>query len=193
MPDAPNDPFDLDALRENPLAGIELETVTTTYPIRRPGRAEFFRCHPGSDYTVDAHVIVHENGMDRDTYWLTPEIRPELNMELAEELRQVRLFTCMSKRGVVFLWPAHLPNVSNNSGRTWHQSALQVAEQAKTLWVKMVGNKALGAYEYVKARGDLGEPQWPDKTFRELLKVAFADRVIDSMDHPVIRDLLGAI
>jgi hypothetical protein len=131
--------------------------------------------------------------MDRTTYWLSPQVRPELNAELPEALLPVRLHTCMNKRAVVFLWAARLPTAESNSGRTWHQSALLVAEQAKTLWVKMAGNRNLGAYEFVKARGDLGEPQWPEKTFLELLTVAFRERIIDTMDHPVVRDLLGAM
>ena len=36
----------------------------------------------------------------------------------------------------------------------------------------------LGAYDRIIAHGDLGEPKWPDKTFAELLKIAFRDRVI---------------
>jgi hypothetical protein len=189
----PNDPFDLDALRENPLGGFDLEAVTTLVPVRRPGRSEFFRVHPEPEFTVDAFVIEHMDGLDRTTYWLSSEVRSVLNVELAEELRPVRLYTCISKRNVVFLWPARLPTVGSNAGRAWHESALLVAEQAKTLWVKMVGNRDLGAYDYVKARGELGEPQWPEKSFLELLDTAFRERIITDMDHPVVRDLLGAI
>jgi hypothetical protein len=45
----------------------------------------------------------------------------------------------------------------------------------------------------VVAKGDLGEPQWPDKTFRDLLELAFRDRRIDRADHPVIRELAGEL
>jgi hypothetical protein len=45
-----------------------------------------------------------------------------------------------------------------------------------------------------KAKGDLGDPQWPTgKTFRDLLKLGFADTVIDCADHPVIRELDGEL
>lgn len=183
-------PFDLDALRSAPLPDLDLERVLTTVPVRKPSRTEFVRVHPSPDYVVDSYVLEHESGLDRVTYWVAPVLRGEL----ADELRAVRLFTCITKRGTVFLWPAKLPLVDGtNNGRAWHQSALQAAEEAKQLWVKLVGNKELGAYEYVKARGDLGEPQWPDKTYRELIELGFKDRVINSMEHPVIRDLYGDI
>lgn len=59
--------------------------------------------------------------------------------------------------------------------------------------MKLVANKALGAYEFVKARGDLGEPQWPEKSYRELLEIAFRDRLIATLEHPVIRELNGEL
>ena len=37
----------------------------------------------------------------------------------------------------------------------------------------------------------LEEPKWPDKTFRELLRIAFEGRIIDRPDHPLIRELNG--
>ena len=56
----------------------------------------------------------------------------------------------------------------------------------------MAGKKDLGAYEMFKARGDLGEPEWPDKSLSELLRLAFkGDRLIDSLNHPVLRELAG--
>jgi hypothetical protein len=188
--DEPIDPFDLDALKSAPLQDLDLERVLTTVPVRRPGRTEFFRVHPGPDYVVDSYVLEHTNGLDRETYW----VARGLHLDLVDELRAVRLYTCITKRGTVFLWPARLPLADgSNSGRAWHQSALQAAEEAKNLWVKLVGNKELGAYEFVKARGDLGEPQWPEKTYRELVELAFKDRVISTLEHPVIRDLYGDI
>jgi hypothetical protein len=50
---------------------------------------------------------------------------------------------------------------------------------------------ALGAYDVFQATGDLPEPEWPGLPFRELLRVAFRDRFIQSEDHPVLRRLRG--
>jgi len=183
------DPFDLDALRAAPLDDLDLEVVLTTVPVRKPGNRDFFRVNPNPEFVIDSYVLEHENDLDRETYWVAPGLRAEL----AEDLRAVRLFTCITKRGTVFLWPAKLPIAGSNTGRAWHVSALQAAEEAKSLWVKLSSNKSLAAYEYVKALGDLGEPQWPDKTFRELIGLAFKDRVIETTEHPVIRELRGEI
>jgi hypothetical protein len=48
-------------------------------------------------------------------------------------------------------------------------------------------------YRVMKAKGELGEPDWPPTPFNELLNVAFKDRVIDTEDHPVFNKLLGRI
>ncbi len=55
----------------------------------------------------------------------------------------------------------------------------------------MAGDKDLGAYSLYKAKGELGEPQWPNETYRELIELAFKGLVVDSMEHSVIRELDG--
>lgn len=190
VPNEPVDPFDPENLRQASLADIGVEKVTLTVPARRPGRTEFFRVHPDKEYSVDWYVIERNDELDRETYWVSLDFRAEL----LDELRPVRIFTCINKRGTVFLWPAKLPTPENRLGRSWADSALEIAEYAKGTWVKMVGKRDLNAYEMFKARGDLGEPDWPDKSLSELLRIAFkGDRLIDSPNHPVLRELAGEL
>jgi hypothetical protein len=185
------DPFDLDSLRAAPdLDDIAVEKILTTVPVRRPSKDQFYRVHPGSDFTLDTYVLEHESGMDHTTYL----VAPSLWATLADHLRRVRLFTAIDKRSNIFLWPARLPTADGSgSARSWHQSALHAAEQAKKFWIKIQGNKAIGAYDIVVAKGDLGDPSWPDYSLQELIKVGFRDRFIDSLDHPVVREINGEI
>jgi hypothetical protein len=185
------DPFNLEALRAAPdLETVDVEKVLTTVPVRRPGKNDFFRVHPDEDFVIDNYVLEHESEQDRTTYWVTPNLRDALG----DHLRKVRLFTCIDKRGNVFLWPAKLPTADgSHAARSWYVSGLLAAEQAKKLWVKIIGNRAIGAYDIIRARGDLGEPQWPEHSFEGLIKLAFRDKLIDSVEHAVIRDLNGEI
>jgi len=186
----PDDPFDPAQLRMATMENIGVEKITLTVPVRRPGRNEFFRVNPDPDMTVDWYVIERDDDLDREVYWVTQEFRGDL----LDELKPVRIFTCINKRGTVFLWPARLPGLDNRLGRRWHESALEIAEFAKTSWVKMQGKRDLGAYELYRARGDLGDPVWPDKPLGDLLRLAFqGDRLIKSLDHPVLRELAGEI
>jgi hypothetical protein len=50
---------------------------------------------------------------------------------------------------------------------------------------------SLGAYEYAAALNGLPDPEWPEITFPEVLRIAFRDRIIDSEDHVVVRRLRG--
>jgi hypothetical protein len=70
---------------------------------------------------------------------------------------------------------------------------MDLAEEAKKVWVKIIGNRNIGAYEIIRARGDLGDTQWPDHSYEDLIKIGFRDKLIDNIDHPVIRDLYGEI
>ena len=180
--------FDLDALRSaSPQSAIPVTRVTTHVPVRRPDRRDFFRVHPSADYVSNGWTLDHDDGQQLTTYW----VKPAMRAELVEELRLVRIFTCLNRRRTTFLWPIRLPNETDSRGSAWHESALEVAEVAKKSWVRMMGNRDLGAYEYVIAQADLGDPQWPEISFLTLLERAFLGKVIDTVDHPVVRDIRG--
>jgi hypothetical protein len=184
----PVDPFDVAALRATPPSVSITEHVIVQVAARKPRRQEFFQVRPDPEFTIDGTVVEFEGPNGREDFWLPPNLRHVA----PEDTKAVRILTCMSKAGVVFLWPARLP--SDGPGRTWYESALAVSEIAKTSWVKITGNRLAGAYEAHKATGDLGVPVWPDLDLGALLKLAFSgDRVITSPDHDVLRSLRGEL
>jgi hypothetical protein len=181
------DPFDPAALRVSELADVAVEKVLTAVPVRRPKRTEFVRVHP--DYVLDTWLLEREGEMDRQIYLVAPGVQHLL----LEELRKSRLYVAIDKRGTVFIWPIKLPMDGNDRGRRISETALLGADYAKTAWVKVAWNRDLGGYEVARAKGDLGEPQWPDKSFRDLLEIAFRHYLIDRPDHDVIRELVGEL
>ena len=60
-------------------------------------------------------------------------------------------------------------------------------------WVRVQSNMSSNSYEVFLATGALADPVWPSQTMRQLLEIAFRDRVIESPDHPVLRKLRGEI
>jgi hypothetical protein len=58
-------------------------------------------------------------------------------------------------------------------------------------WVRVKANMSLGAYDIFEAEASLQEPEWPNMPFNELLRVAFKDRLVDRIDHPVIKRFRG--
>ena len=50
----------------------------------------------------------------------------------------------------------------------------------------------IGAYEVTVAEAITIEPQWPaGVTFQDLIRIAFRERLITSIDHPVVKRLRG--
>ena len=71
----PLDPFDTERLRTTEgLDDIGVESVLLTVPVRRPGRAEFFRVHPDPAYSIDWAVLERDDELDHETYWVTQRI-----------------------------------------------------------------------------------------------------------------------
>jgi hypothetical protein len=73
----------------------------------------------------------------------------------------------------------------------WHRSAAEAAEVAMRRWVRVKANMSLGAYEIHEAASTIPDPEWPDVSFKELLRIAFRDRLVDRSDHPLIKRLRG--
>jgi len=182
---------DLDAIRLSPEDTAEIGTreILTRVPVRRPRRGEFFRCHPDGAMSLAVTIYVDHNDQD-DIYFVAPAMRGML----AEELKPVLLQLAITRKGVLFIWPLTIPSEENPLGRSWHESARKAAEIAKTKWIRIISDKALNGYRVRQAEGQLSEPEWPtDKSFSDLLTIAFADRIITSEDHPVVRALRGLV
>jgi hypothetical protein len=181
------DPFDPKslAIKGNPADAIGVKRALTVVPVRKPNRQEFFRTHPNEEYAVQIAIL--ELKMENETYAISPEVA----LAIPGETKVVRLTTAINRQGNVFLWPVLLPS---NEGRemAWHSSAREAAERAQSVWVRMVANMGGGYYDIWEADGSVGEPQWPEHSFTQLLKVAFGNgRLIDREDHPVLQQLLG--
>jgi hypothetical protein len=182
----PLDPFNPAALRldQSFTEAAGVKKLLTTVPVRKPNPQDFVRVHPDEAYRLPAAVIEFKE--DRESYLVQPAIARELLGEYA----MVVLHTTMNRQGVLHLWPVRLPS---SDGRTneWHRSAAEAAELAQKRWIRVKANMALGAYEMFEAAGTIPEPEWPATPLRELLKIGFRDRLVDCLDHPVIKRLRG--
>ncbi len=102
------------------------------------------------------------------------------------------LFTAINRQGGVFLWPANLPGTDGKLD-DWSRSALEAANPRPRAWVRVVADMSLGAYQVFEAGEDLPNPTWPETPFGELLRIGFRDRLVDSLDHAVLRKLRGEL
>jgi hypothetical protein len=187
LTNVPN-PFDPAALRldDSFVATSGVKKLLTTVPVRKPNRQDFVRVHRDPNYRLTPAAII-ELKEDRETYLVTPEIA----LELPGEFGVATLYTTTNRQGVLHLWPVKLPGPDGKHNE-WHRSAAEAAERAMDHWVRTTANMSLGAYEIFEAIGELPEPEWPEISFQEILQVAFRDRIVDRLDHPLIHRLRGA-
>lgn len=178
---------DLEAIRLRPdEAGmIGSEEVLVHVSVRRPNVNEFVRTNPDPAMWFATSIYIDA---ERETFFVAPNVRDSL----IAGVKAVLLTPTIDQRGVFFIWPVAL---GDGSGRrnAWHETAREAAELAKAEWVKLVSDMSSGCYRIFRAKGKLKDPTFPAKSLEELLRIAFRDRVIDSEDHPAVRQALGLI
>ena len=181
---APN-PFDPShfAVPTTVTGAFDVVKQLVTCPVRKPNRREFVRIHP----EFSLRVFILELKEERETYL----VEPSVVAGLSDETRIVTLHLAVNPQGAIFLWPVPEPRLDGKENDWWTSTRI-AAQRARTVWIRMVANMSLGAYDVFVAAGALGNPIWPDQTMAEILQVAFGDRyIIWDLDHPVVRRLRG--
>jgi hypothetical protein len=178
--------FDLDKFRvaQNFADEIGVRKALTVVAVERPNRQTFVRTHPSEAYRMTAYLF--EENAGRATYL----VHPDIISAIVPEVRARTLITTVTRQGDVFLWPVPLPS-SDGRQDVWGEGQRCAADMARTRWVRIASNQKTGRYDVYTAEGTLDGPEWPEIGFQEIVALAFKDRVITSLDHPVILRLRG--
>ncbi len=183
----PLDPFDPARLRLTEATQIGVQKVQTVISCGKPNRQQFVRVHSSEEYRMQTALFTDE--VNRESYLVAPELWDTL----AGEILPTFLFAAITKTtNNTFLWPARVPDTDGRRNN-WHLSALRAAELAMTKWVRMQSNMADGKYDVFEATGNIPDPEWPEMTFAEMLKICFEDRYIETTDHPILKQLRGEV
>jgi hypothetical protein len=187
-PLAPESVFDdVEALRKVATLKVTRRVVPVNVAVRKPPNSVYFRVHPEPAMSLDASVLVGDGGSD-DFYFVAPLM---LNHpKVLPRLRKVTIATVYTwPGGAISLWP--VPMVEETRIACW-KSARAAYGLAKEKWVQLCWNNDLRDYDVAVAEDIKIEPIWPtDKTFRDLLKLGFADKIIASPEHPYVKQLRG--
>lgn len=183
------DPFDPESLRlpQDFSAALTVKKALLTVPVKKPPREWFIRVHPDPAYHLQTALIELKNP---DDHYL---VRQDLWAELAGEVTFTTkmIFLAINRQNVLFFWPIRLPGPEGRSD-TWSTSALDAAQLAMKGWVRVTSDMSLGAYQVYYAEYT-HEPVWPDLPMQTLLRIAFRDHYIDTLDHPILRQLRGEV
>jgi hypothetical protein len=180
------DPFSPDKLRlSQSFADMaKVKKVLTVVPVRKPGQQDFVRVHPNPEYRENFPLIELKD--DREEYIVTKDLVPELLNEIVNKT----LYLSINRQGTVFFWPVRLPT-PDGKDLDWWRSGRDAAQRATQTWVRVKANMNLGAYDIYEAQSGLGDPEWPDLGYWDLIRLAFRDHLITEIDHAVIKRLRG--
>jgi hypothetical protein len=164
-------------------------------PVGRRGDQEWIRIHKDPSYTrnvalIDYKVADGKKVKGKDFFLVVPKLRNSL----AGEFYIYTLFLGITRQNVLFMWPIRLPG-EDGTDNDWWVSAREHAQFAKDKWIRVISNTALGAYEkYPRGKDwDHIQPEWPEPLlpFDKLLRIAFKDKIIEDMNHPLVKELRG--
>ncbi len=180
-----DDPFKAENLRldQSELQASVAKRLSFTVPVHKPNKQDFVRVHSSKEYRADVALL----NFERETHLLVPTVCAELS---ESEYYTATLYTAINRQKVTFLWPVKLPGTDGRQ-MDWHISAAEGAQKAMPSWVRITANMDLGAYDVFQAIADYGEPTWPVQSFWDLIKIAFKNRLIQSVDHQIIQKLRG--
>lgn len=186
-PEPPN-PFDPSALRlqADYSEGLGVRKVITMIPNRKPSKSEWFQVRAGDEWRLQTAVLELEKGVERSTYLVARPLWADLSGEITPAL----FLTCVNTANDLFIWRIKLPGPDGRSN-TWTESALQVAKAAERTWCRMKSDMANGIYSHRESDNPPPPPTWPELSFDRILQIAFRGRMIDTLDHPILRELRG--
>lgn len=176
-----------------PTGLLPMERISSTIPVRKLFKDEYFRTRTDPGWEANLPIFVHRGASGGEETFL---VMPEAQMYLQEQklLRRVHMFTLITQGGVLLLMPIPLPD-SDGTTNSYNDGKLAAVTEAKTRWVRMVANTATKGYDIHYTESVLPEPVWPASpaTFHNALDVAFKGKIIENMDHKHITALRGII
>jgi hypothetical protein len=166
-------------------AALGVRKILSEVPCRKPLKEWWFTVSPEAEHHVETYLIElkEERGA---LYYVSPLLWDYLQNE--PTLTYQRLSLCQTRQGKSFFWPLKLPGPDGKLNE-WAQSAHDAALRGRGTWIRLQADMHLGQYQLYAA--DLPvEVVWPPHTMKELLRICFKERLIDRLDHPIVRQLL---
>jgi hypothetical protein len=136
--------------------GIAEVPVEVSIRFERPRKQDWVRCHPDRDRTIGFDCL--KDDKSGKLYIVTPAIRSLI----ATQARTYHVRQAVTYDRVSYLWPVPVdpPSEINLA----HLNAQQLA---LSQWVRLEWDGK--TYKAYNPQGELGDPEWPPSTFKELL------------------------
>jgi hypothetical protein len=172
--------IDQSHLEEYASAGSESAVVEC----QRPAKGLFFTVRPekGKPWKDRAlYFLLQMEG--RDPYVVDPKVAEQKKEE--DTIRPVLIVRYVTMAGEEGLWPLKL-NQSDGKSNKWNTSALNILEIAESgKWIRIVSTKKHYRHQVSKKTFDEVPPKFTDRSFRDLIDIAFKDTTVTTLDHEI--------
>lgn len=160
--------------------------LLTILRVGKPVKEGFVRASADRNHTTLASLIELKDE-STEIYYVPMELREALKSDPCYKIASLTLAT--DRDGTPFFWKVDVPDPSGKK-QPWIDSMLECLEVAKTKWVRVGWSKATRAYECRIAEIQ-SVPVFQTDSMQDLLNIAFKGKIINNLDHPVVRRLFG--
>ncbi len=165
------------------IGGIKLPPKTV---FGKLSKHRFSRVHPAREYQFPCLAV--EDKDNGESYVVAQHIQPYLGKNVVQKV--IRLSVDSTGLPKLVFQP-----IVEQGGRQnhWHSTLNRAILLAEESWVRVEPNMDAGQYSIIISKDDLGAPQWPEQTMDELVQDVFGNNIIDTPEHPYIRQIQGQI
>jgi hypothetical protein len=179
------DDFDKFLRKPGSAAAIPTKPLITRIRVGKPPKHAFFRSHPDwQHYTQEIEVIIDEQNFGEE-HLVAPAMDAHLSTKLIHKIATL----CITMQKALFISTVRLPDQQTGRTDPFNESMLAAMREARSQWVA-VENKG-GEWGTQTPIDMFPDPEWPDITMREVLKIGFRGRLVENLDHPLVKRLLG--
>jgi hypothetical protein len=173
------------------------QPVTRPAEVRYMKPKDFFRIMPaivdGKEWRLVTNIL-EVSGIAKPydgAYIVSPNLWSYVREELKQKLTLTTLYVGITyTSGSVFITGVPV-DTGERSYSAFHSSRVFIYELAVAQWVKMITGE--GEYIHETPRGELAEPVFPDnlEDIYAAIELAFRDKLIDDIDHVVLKRIRG--
>lgn len=173
------------------LMSTQNEQVSVPLYKRLPDGA-YWRVRSGEEWEPENSEVLllprKDAGGGPEFLLVLPELEPlfQNDARLRNLVRYHHLAFAINARGRVGWWA--VPSRSDND---WHVSARTIMRRLKQEWGMPKSDMGSKGYNLEKPQDNLGNAAWPQGSYDEWFLKGLSDKVLDSEDHPVLKELLG--
>ena len=172
---------------------LQTQTEQLSVPVHnRPPDSEYWRVRKEPGWMPEeTEVLLLRRKKARggpEFLLVLPHMEPLFNSDprLRNLVRHYFLAFIVNAHGGVGWWA-----VPSRSEHNWHSSARTTMRRLVSEWGMVKSEMRSETYKIELPDDDLGEPQWPAGSYDDWFLKGFTDKVLDSEDHPVLKDLRG--